>query len=219
MKRHIVLLWLLALGGLIVVSLLSGCGKKTTQTAYTEPVVTAAADEGMDRYTVGMAGSQFRPQTMTAAPGQAIAFLNNCTKVHTVTPDAGTSGPNSDQEFPEGLQPGQSYQWTIPADAPLGTTYYYHCRFHGTAGNGQAMGTGMAGAVVVATAGAAPATTSDTVPGTATTPGASTGTGATGTTRSTGAGTAGTNRGTAPSATTSSGGGGMDNMGRSSDRQ
>jgi plastocyanin len=213
MKRHIALLWLLAFGGLIIVSLMSGCAKKTTQTAYTEPVVTAAADEGMDRYTVGMAGSQFRPQTMTAPPGQAIVFLNNCTKVHTLTPDAGTLGPNSDLNFPDGLQPGQTYQWTIPADTPVGTTYYYHCRFHGTAGNGESLGSGMAGAVVVAAAGTPPATTTDVVPGTATTPGASTGTGATGTTRSTGAGTAGTNRGTAPGATTSSGTGGTGNAG------
>lgn len=206
MKRPFALLWLLAVGSLAIVS---GCGRQTP-TGYTQPEITTAVEEGMDRYTVGMAGNQFRPQTMAAPPGQTITFLNNCTNIHTVTLDGAATpgGPNSDTEYPEGVRPSQTYEWTVPAKAALGTTWYYHCRFHGKPGNGVAMGTGMAGSIVVAAEGAGPATTDDTLPGTATTPGASTGTGATGTTRSTGAGTAGTNRGTAPGATTSSGTGG-----------
>lgn len=190
---------------LIVVVGLCGCPRRETPTGF---VQTAASDTAaLPRYTVGMSGSQFAPPLMTAPPGQRITFLNNCTMTHTVTADPGTpaGGPNSDAEYPNGMQPGQSYVWTIPADAADGTRWHYHCRFHGEPGDGHAIGAGMAGSVIVAMTAvdrAAPAI------GTSATPGASTGTGATGTTRSTGAGTAGTNRGTADGATTPSGTGG-----------
>lgn len=205
MRRDHIVAALLVL--LIVVLSLCGCPKKQIPTGFEQPMPTDTTP--LPRYTVGMEGSQFVPQIMVAPPGQEITFLNNCTLTHTVTSDPKTpvGGPNSDSEYPNGLQPGQSYLWTIPADAAEGTTWYYHCRFHAKAGDGEAMGSGMAGSVVVGTAdaGGAPPT------GTSRTPGASTGAGATGTSRSTGAGTAGTNRGTAPGATTPSGTGGTGN--------
>ncbi len=73
------------------------------------------------------------------------------TKPHTVTADgtnAAKGGPDSDRQFPTGLNKGQSYTWTVPK-VPAGTIFYYHCRFHGQAGNGHAPGGGMSAAVTV----------------------------------------------------------------------
>lgn len=66
---------------------------------------------------------------------------------HTITSDT-TPGPNSDTKYPTGLGNGQTYFWTVP-NAPSGTKFYYHCRFHGTAGDGTDFGTGMTGVIVV----------------------------------------------------------------------
>jgi len=76
-----------------------------------------------------------------------VSWVNNDSVPHTVTSDTGVF--DSDTDSPTGLGNGDTFEFRIPADAAPGTTYYYHCRFHGAAGNGSAYGTGMAGRIVV----------------------------------------------------------------------
>ena len=97
--------------------------------------------------TVQMSGAAFVPQSITRAAGQTVHWINNDNAAHTVTSDTGVF--NSDTGSPSGLTHGQTFDFQIPADAAPGTTYYYHCRIHGTASNGSAYGTGMAGRIVV----------------------------------------------------------------------
>jgi len=97
--------------------------------------------------TVQMSGAAFVPQSLTRAAGQTVHWINNDNAAHTVTSDTGVF--NSDTGSPSGLGHGDTFDFQIPADAASGTTYYYHCRIHGVAGNGSAYGTGMAGRIVV----------------------------------------------------------------------
>ena len=93
-------------------------------------------------------GSVYAPQTVTVAGGQTVTWVNRDSVAHSVTVDTQAGGPDSDSVHPAGMTNGQTYFWTVP-NAPSGTKYYYHCRFHGTAGNGSAFGTGMTGVVIV----------------------------------------------------------------------
>ncbi|MBW3624440.1 MAG: hypothetical protein KY468_13625 [Armatimonadetes bacterium] len=93
----------------------------------------------------------FKPAAWTVEPGTVITW-NHLTDVpHTVISDPGTppGGPNSDGQFPEGLKKGDAYSWTVPDDAKPGTTWFYHCRFHGKPGDGKSLGTGMVGTIQV----------------------------------------------------------------------
>jgi plastocyanin len=95
---------------------------------------------------------QFSPQTTTVAAGTVIEWNNADTDPHAPVADTATwlkAGLTSDTQFPNGVAAGSSWSWTVPATTKSGTKIYYHCRFHGGAGNGQAMGTGMAGVIVV----------------------------------------------------------------------
>jgi outer membrane protein assembly factor BamB/plastocyanin len=98
--------------------------------------------------TVSMGDAQYQPREVEVAPGATIAWVNASNLPHTVTPDA-PGGPSSEDEFPNGVQPGGSFTWVVPADAVSGTIWYYHCRFHGAQGSGQALGSGMGGSVRV----------------------------------------------------------------------
>lgn len=134
---------------LLALVMVAGCPPQQetpeAQTEVTPPPTTPAGE----MYTVTMQGNQFSRAELVVPAGTAVTFRNDDTEVHTVTPDvAGMAGaPNSDEQYPEGLKAGESYQWTAPADATAGTMYYYHCRFHGQPGDGTKTGTGMAGAV------------------------------------------------------------------------
>jgi plastocyanin len=100
---------------------------------------------------VNLQGSQFSPRQVTVPAGSVVKWTNKESLPHTITVDATNpvgGGPNSDAQFPSGFGLNQSYNWTVP-NAPSGTTFYYHCRFHGAAGNGNALGTGMSGSVTV----------------------------------------------------------------------
>ena len=66
---------------------------------------------------------------------------------HTVDSDTGLF--DSDDDFPGGLAPGDKWSWTVPSTAARGTVYFYHCDFHGAAGNGTSYGTGMVGSITV----------------------------------------------------------------------
>ena len=98
---------------------------------------------------------QFAPSAINVIAGSTVKWVNVGTIPHTVTSDSTNSisgGPNSDISFPNGLSLGQSYSWIVPTSAVSGTTWFYHCRFHGDAGNGQQPGAGMSGSITVVSA-------------------------------------------------------------------
>ena len=88
----------------------------------------------------------FSPMDLTVTTGQTVIWTNNQAFVsHTVTRDVTTSpGPTSGV-----LATGNTYSFTIDPSIPLGTNIFYHCQFHGTAGNGTTFGTGMTGVLRV----------------------------------------------------------------------
>lgn len=94
----------------------------------------------------------FAPETVTVAPGTTIVFSNIDSDPHAPIADPGdpvAGGPDSDLVFPDGVPAGQIYSWRVPLDTAAGTNWYYHCRFHGTAGDGSHLGTGMVGVISV----------------------------------------------------------------------
>jgi plastocyanin len=101
---------------------------------------------------VNMADMAFQPQQITVAPGATVQWTDASQRPHTVTADGANAvpgGPDSGARFPNGLQPGDSFTWTVPADAAAGTTWFYHCAFHGAEGDGRSLGRGMSGVIVV----------------------------------------------------------------------
>ncbi|MEN6304108.1 MAG: hypothetical protein ABFD96_15360 [Armatimonadia bacterium] len=139
---------MVGLGVVLLVLVACGCGRRETPTGYTQETTATALPQN----TVGMKANAFAPREMVAPAGTTISFVNNDTRTHTVTADVMlAAAPNSDKEYPNGMKPGQSYTWTIPATASEGTTWYFHCRFHGDSGDGTAPGPGMTAAIRVGT--------------------------------------------------------------------
>lgn len=121
---------------LAAVAVLAGCG--------------GGAATSRQRTLVQMsAGDQFTPKTVMVPAGSKIRWTNADTDVHTVEPDVADVDMDSDTMFPNGLPPGASFEWEVPSSAASGQKYYYHCRLHGTAGDGTDFGTGMAGVIIV----------------------------------------------------------------------
>jgi len=100
--------------------------------------------------TVSMTGvHSFSPVNLTVHAGDVVTWKNTDSANHTVTSDTGTANLDSSTQFPSGL-PGQAtFQFTVPAGTAAGTVFYYHCAFHGAAGDGAHLGTGMAGSITV----------------------------------------------------------------------
>jgi plastocyanin len=86
----------------------------------------------------------FSPQSVTAPAGSIITWSNAAVMEHTATSDVSGQGINSGA-----VAPGNTYSWTIPTNAASGTKFFYHCQFHGSAGNGHSLGSGMAGVITV----------------------------------------------------------------------
>jgi len=97
---------------------------------------------GPRNVSIQMQDYRFVPKTTQVAPGSAVQWTNRGQVPHTATADNGAFDSGS-------VAPGQSYTWHLPADAQPGSTLYYHCTFHGRAGDGQSAGTGMVGALKV----------------------------------------------------------------------
>ena len=89
-------------------------------------------------------GFQYSPQALTVSAGTTIVWINSSNMAHTITPDLSNPSMTSGT-----IIPGQSFTWTVPANAKSGTKFFYHCLFHGGAGDGTTMGQGMAGVVIV----------------------------------------------------------------------
>ncbi len=89
-------------------------------------------------------GFQYSPQTLTVTAGTTVVWTNVSGMPHTVTPDLSNPSMTSGT-----IVAGQSFVWTLPANAKSGTKFFYHCLFHGAAGDGTTMGQGMAGVVIV----------------------------------------------------------------------
>ncbi|HEY3396223.1 MAG TPA: cupredoxin domain-containing protein [Armatimonadota bacterium] len=92
---------------------------------------------------VSMNDNAFDPQEVTVAAGSTVVWTNQGEHPHNVTADTG-GGPKSGT-----IQPGESYQWVVPAGAVAGAKYFYHCSFHAPAGDGTTLGPNMSGVVIV----------------------------------------------------------------------
>ncbi len=105
---------------------------------------------GQQKVAVSMTNQDtFSPQVANASAGQTVEWTNNDADHHSVKPDVATPNMDSDPQFPPGLAPGEKFSFTVPANTPAGTKFFYHCRFHGGAGNGTALGPGMSGEILV----------------------------------------------------------------------
>jgi plastocyanin len=113
-------------------------GYKASATLTVNPQATTAAISLTD-------GAKFSPNSITVAAGTTVVFTNTGSILaHNVTSDVAGSGPKS-----QTITAGQSYSWTVPAGSASGKKFFFHCTFHGAAGNGSALGTGMAGVIIV----------------------------------------------------------------------
>jgi len=89
----------------------------------------------------------FAPKNVKVRAGETITWHNADMDNHTVDSDTGLF--DSDDDFPDGIPPKARWSWTVPGKAASGTVYFYHCDFHGAAGNGTSYGTGMVGSITV----------------------------------------------------------------------
>lgn len=110
--------------------------------------VSATPSAGPATRNVSMPNATFSPVTVQARRGDTVRWTNTGTVLHSVTGDTG-DGPNSAGQFPGHMGPGAVFNWVVPATAPIGRKFYYHCELHGASGGGSALGSGMAGAVEV----------------------------------------------------------------------
>lgn len=83
------------------------------------------------------------PRVLSAGPGATVVWTNMGSHAHTVDADC----PGAPQIGK--IEPGQSCEWVVPEVACPGDRFYYHCDYHGEAGDGKSLGSGMAGAVVI----------------------------------------------------------------------
>lgn len=122
-------------------TLVTGCGGNDEEDV----------NPALEPYVISMrSGSIYSKPSMTLPLGQTATWINEDSVPHSVTSDPLNpidGGPNSDIEFPNGIPPGSSYSWSFPSTTVQGTTWYYHCRYHGTPGNGRSLGSGMVGVV------------------------------------------------------------------------
>lgn len=103
----------------------------------------SATPAAAETYTVKMGTDtgqlKFVPDTLSVKPGDTVKFTNNKLAPHNAVFDA-TAIPNKDAALAKKLSkekllfsPGESYEVTIPEDAPAGT-YSYFCQPHRGAG-------------------------------------------------------------------------------------
>jgi len=95
---------------------------------------------------VDISAFAFNPRDLTINAGQTVQWTNHDAGVqHTVTRDVTTmAGPSSPV-----MNTNDVYNFVVPVGTPSGTNIFYHCTFHGTAGNGTTFGNGMTGVIRV----------------------------------------------------------------------
>jgi plastocyanin len=124
-------------------------------TCFVTGVAGCGGSGGANPARVDVAANEqnaFIPQNIVVARGTQVVWSNTASHNHTVIADPQdpvAGGPNSDASQPAGIPPQGQYSWTVPGNAASGTIWYYHCRIHGTAGNGHDYGSGMVGVIVV----------------------------------------------------------------------
>jgi len=119
---------------------------------FPEKFADAGSGPSSSQAKISIIDTLYQPRQIEVTPRTTITWVNAGQYPHTVMSDAtnlAPGGPNSDAEFPGGVQPGESFTWVVPADAVVGTTWYYHCRFHGNQGPGSSLGPGMSGSIKV----------------------------------------------------------------------
>lgn len=132
-----------------------GCGGSSgggSSTNATNGATTATnGGTGSVTVTVDMPNGtmSFSPANAAVHAGDTVKWTNSDALPHTIKPDTAVANMDSDPTFPGGLANGQQFTWVVPAGTPAGTQFFYHCKFHGTAGNGSALGNGMAGVITV----------------------------------------------------------------------
>jgi|GEM_PF-4349470 len=127
-----------------------GGGNNSTASSTATAGGTATGGTTAGPFHVTMTGNHaFSPANIPVPAGSTVIFANPDVVNHTVTTDTGFAGFSSDSRFPTGVPSGSSYSFTVPAGTAPGTVLYYHCRFHGNAGNGTSVGFGMAGSITV----------------------------------------------------------------------
>ena len=113
-------------------------------------VLTIGFATALNGHMVTMTGQdKFAPKNVKVRAGDTVTWRNRDKHNHTVESDTGAAGLDSDAAFPAGLATGDKWTWTVPSNAASGTVYFYHCRFHGTAGDGTSYGNGMVGSITV----------------------------------------------------------------------
>ncbi|HVT13753.1 MAG TPA: plastocyanin/azurin family copper-binding protein [Fimbriimonadaceae bacterium] len=143
--RHYVIFLLAVIG--ILIGCMGGGGSSNTTSSTSTATTSGGGNTTVD---VSMTGSMtFSPKSVVAHAGDTIQWTNNGAMPHTVLSDTGVTGLDSSTSFVGGMQPGDVFTWAVPANATVGMKYYYHCTFHGTAGNGSNFGTGMTGVITV----------------------------------------------------------------------
>ena len=119
---------------------------------------TGCDDDGVsatvnNTFTVSMTDiDTFSPAAIAVRPGARIIWINNDGEAHTATTDPlnlAAGGPDSDVVYSNGVPPNATYTFIVPGDTPIGTVWFYHCRFHGVPGDGFGVGAGMAGSIRV----------------------------------------------------------------------
>ena len=103
-------------------------------------------------YVDATSADEFSPKEILVDKGTIVTWTNTDADPHTVLADHLNPigmGPNSDASLPNGIEPGKKFAWIVPEGVASGTKWYYHCRFHGSAGDGHSYGAGMAGLIVV----------------------------------------------------------------------
>ncbi len=105
-----------------------------------------------ERVTVKISG-EFVPKVIRVQPGGIISWENISGGPRTVVSDAGDLPDEakftSDAQYPDGIPDKESWVWLVPDDLEIGTKIYYHCRLNGHSGDGESVGTGLAGVIEV----------------------------------------------------------------------